>query len=114
MPETNTKKESSSKESKKKKENEKKISKLSEPEDYKIDNTSSLWNQLRQAWYDYHNTKNKLSSEDQGKVADSNLRRYEILIENLLKELGIESNPEVFKVTVDHVPEFTYRYGTQK
>ena len=67
--------------------------------DYTIDKTPSLWNQLRLAWRDFHVAKKKENK--------SEIKRFEILISNLLKELNIkydEKQTEIFQLTIDEIP----------
>ena len=73
-------------------------------DDFKIDKTASIWNQLRLAWRDFHLAKKK--------EPKSETKRFEILISNLLKELGINLNEnqmaEIFQLTVDKIPKSNY------
>ena len=75
--------------------------------DYKIDKTASLWNQLRLAWYDYHYTKNQKTD------GEKNSQTYVLLIDNLLKELKLDSKEEFIKLTIDDIPELKYHYGNR-
>jgi hypothetical protein len=72
-----------------------------------IDKTASLWNQLRLAWADFHIAKNN-------KKPESETKRFEILISNLLNELGIHNiPPDIFQLIIplDKIPEI--RKGDQ-
>jgi len=69
-----------------------------EPFDFKIDKTPSLWNQLRLAWRDFHLAKKKENKPE--------IKRFEILISNLLKELvPDEKHTEIFQLTIDEIPK---------
>ena len=70
------------------------------PTDFTIDKTPSLWNQLRLAWRDFH-----IAKKDENA---SEIKRFEILISNLLKELKIdydEKQTDIFQLTINKIPK---------
>jgi len=71
-------------------------------DDYEIDKIASLWNQLRLAWIDFQSAKKD----------GSETKRLEILISNLLKELGIHldepQTTEIFQLSIEVIPKPNY------
>jgi len=74
---------------------------------YVIDETGSLWNQLRTAWWDYQELK---SNPDNSR----SLKELEIRINRLLDDLKIkdEKRPsKLFTLTTEKFPEKDPDYG---
>ncbi len=82
-----------------------------------IDETSSLWNQLRVAWRDFHIAKKK------EKKSESEIARFEMIILELINALKISDEKKseneqqsqlknIFNLTVDKIPDFEkFSYG---
>ena len=95
-----------------KKKGKKLTNKKKSPLYFKIDKTASLWNQLRTAWIDFHKTK----TESSAPATSQNVERFELLIENLLKQIDEELVDEkhkpkkLYQLTVDKnsIPEAYY------
>ena len=87
-----------------------------ESQDYQFDNTSSLWNQLRTAWKEYHSIKKIQKpqiSKNQKTSSDKQLLGIETLIVNLLSTLKLPINSDInlFDMTVENVDGLEFNYG---
>jgi len=71
-------------------------------DDYEIDKIASLWNQLRIAWIDFQSAKKD----------GSETKSFEMLISNILKELGIHldenQTAETFQLSTEGIPKPSY------